>query len=183
MVMTANQCSWFLMKYFIVQYGCCFVTCRYAYIILKLFHLQGNWLISVRKGKWMDEMKQMKRATDAMTPLEESSTKEQIVKWFDLFSWITSAIHSSQQLHFKSDIINLKKTILKSYFGLSLQGTLWWAETCQHVIEETHRPRLVSGTPAEVSQPTGPAPPWLHCGVPSVDTHQLSESRNQNQSR
>lgn len=63
--------------------------------------------------------------------------------------------------------------ILHSYLELSLQESPLYAEAPQCVAPGTQRPLLSYGTPAAVSQPTGPEPPWLHCGAPSVDIHQL----------
>lgn len=66
--------------------------------------------------------------------------------------------------------------ILHSYLELSLQRCPWLAGDPQFVALGIQRPPLSSGTPAAVFQPIGPEPPWLHCGVPSVDTHQLCPS-------
>lgn len=67
-------------------------------------------------------------------------------------------------------------SFLNSYLELFLQGrpgTPWLAGPSQCLALGIQMPLLSSGTPVAVSQPTGPEPPWLHCGVPSVGIHQL----------
>lgn len=60
-----------------------------------------------------------------------------------------------------------------SYLELFLQERPWLAGAPRYLALGTQMPLISSGTPAAVSQPTGPEPPWLHCGAPSVDIHQL----------
>lgn len=68
---------------------------------------------------------------------------------------------------------SILRAILRTYPGVSLRRHPWLAWDPQFVDPGGQRRLPSSGTPAAASQPTGPEPPWLRCGVPSVDIHQL----------
>lgn len=74
---------------------------------------------------------------------------------------------------------SMLRQVLSTHLGLSLQRRPWLAWGPQFVGRESQRRPPSSGTPAAVCQPTGPEPPWPHCGAPSGDSHQLHEGKQQ----